>query len=88
MAIGDAGLIARPELGVRAAETLTGNLNTLDTWRDGDLHLYLVTLNTKPGEKTVVIKIKNFAGNELPAPGTPQQMYNRYADAASHRRQR
>ena len=50
------------------------------TWRDGDLHLYLVTITTKPGEKTFAIRIKNFAGNELPAPGTAQEMYIRGAD--------
>ena len=85
MTIGDAGLVARPVFGTvrQSAETLsdTASLNTLDTWRDGDLHLYLVTLNTKPGDLTAVIKINEFAGNELPTPGTAQQMYSRYADA-------
>ena len=46
------------------------------SWRDGMLHLYLVTLKTKPGEKTAVVGIKSFAGMENPAPGEPQEMYN------------
>ena len=46
------------------------------SWRDGMLHLYLVTLKTKPGEKTAVVGIKSFAGMENPAPGAGQEMYN------------
>ena len=57
-------------------------LNTLDTWRDGNLHLYLVTIGTKPGEKTVTVKVKNFAGMENPAPGTAQEMYITAGDSA------
>ena len=43
------------------------------SWRDGNLHWYLVTLASKPGEKTVVIKVKDFAGMERPT--TAHQMY-------------
>ncbi|MXV84921.1 lamin tail domain-containing protein [Candidatus Poribacteria bacterium] len=57
-------------------------LNTLDTWRDGMLHLYLVTLKTKPGEKTVTIKVKNFSSNENPTPGDSQEMYIRGSDSS------
>ena len=57
------------------------NADTLDSWRDGKVHLYLVTLTTKgPGEKTATIKVKNFAGNEKPTVGA--QMYTRAADTA------
>ena len=34
------------------------------SWRDNKLHLYLVTLETQRGEKTVTIKVKDFAGME------------------------
>ena len=59
--------------------------NSLDSWRDGKNHLYLVTLKPKAGEKTVTIKIKNWAGMEKPAVGADnvigtQQMYIRRAD--------
>ena len=55
------------------------------SWRDGKLHLYLVTFTAKPGEKTVTIKIKNFAGMERPFVtdtnvAVPQEMYIRLAD--------
>ena len=43
------------------------------SWRDGNLHSYLVTLASKPGERTVVIKVKDFAGMERPT--TAHQMY-------------
>ena len=46
------------------------------SWRDGKLHLYLVTVKTKPGEKTAVVGVKSFAGMENPAPGVGQEMYN------------
>ena len=36
------------------------------SWWDNKLHLYLVTLETQPGDKTVTIKVKNFAGMEKP----------------------
>ena len=72
----DAGLVAR------TGETLGTNFSDLDTWRDGMLHLYLVTIGTKPGEKTVTVKVKDFAGMENPAPGTAQEMYIRAADTA------
>ena len=77
MLISDAGLVSRPD----AALTGTAALSTLASWRDGKLHLYLVTLTTKgPGEKTATIKVKNFAGNEKPTVGS--QMYTRAADTA------
>ena len=47
------------------------------SWRDNRLHFYLVTLETHPGEKTVTIKVKNFAGME---PET-QETYIRKPDA-------
>ncbi len=50
--------------------------NAAASWRDGELHLYLVTVKTKPGEKTAVVAIKSFAGMENPAPGVGQEMYN------------
>ena len=43
------------------------------SWRDGNLHWYLVTLASKPGERTVVIKVKDFAGMERPT--TAHQVY-------------
>ena len=50
------------------------------SWRDGNLHLYLVTLKTKPGEKTAKIKVKSFAGMERPTTlGGAQEMYNQLA---------
>ena len=77
MLISDAGLVSRPD----AALTGTAALSTLASWRDGKLHLYLVTLTTKgPGEKTATIKVKDFAGNEMPTVGS--QMYTRAADTA------
>lgn len=75
----DAGLVIGTDPRQIAAGTL---LNALDSWRDGDLHLYLVTVKTKPGEKTVVVKIKNFSGMERPPAGTAQEMYIRAADSA------
>ena len=57
------------------------------TWRDNMLHLYLVTLKTKPGKKTVTIKIKNFTGMEKPLVDATtnvigdQDMYIRRADS-------
>ena len=56
--------------------------NTLDTWRDGMVHLYLVTIGTKPGEKTVTVKVKDFAGMENPMPGSGQEMYITAGDSA------
>ena len=45
------------------------------------MHLYLVTLTAKPpGEKAVTIKIKSFAGNEIPMTGGAQEMYTRALD--------
>ncbi len=73
----DAGLVSRTTEFDTAVR-----LDTLDTWRDGMLHLYLVTIGTKPGEKTVTVKVKNFAGMERPAPTVAQEMYNRDADSA------
>ncbi|MYC75178.1 hypothetical protein F4X10_05310 [Candidatus Poribacteria bacterium] len=46
------------------------------TTKTGDmLHLYLVTLKSKPGEKSVLIKVKDFSGMARPAAGSPQDMY-------------
>ena len=50
------------------------------SWRDHNLHSYLVTLASKPGEKTVVIKVKNFTGMERPTDTNTQ--YIRKPDAA------
>ena len=52
------------------------------SWRDNKLHLYLVTLETQRGERTVTIKVKNFAGKETPTGAQFQQMYVRLSDAA------
>ena len=52
------------------------------SWRDGKLHLYLVTIGTKPGDKTFSITVKDFAGMERPEPGSAQEMYLRAADSA------
>ena len=50
------------------------------SWRDNKLHLYLVTLETQRGEKTVTIKVKDFAGMEKPTDTNTQ--YVRQPDAA------
>ena len=56
------------------------------TWRDGKIYLYLVTLNAAgTGEKTVTVKIKDFAGMERPNPDEnnvvgDQEMYIRRAE--------
>ena len=50
------------------------------SWRDNTLHLYLVTLETQRGEKTVTIKVKDFAGMEKPTDTNTQ--YVRQPDAA------
>ena len=47
------------------------------TWRDGMAVAYLVTIKPKTGDKTVTIKIKNFDGMEMPAPGSLQEVYSR-----------
>ena len=47
------------------------------SWRDNRSHLYLVTLETQQGEKTVTIKVKDFAGMEKPIGGASQEMYIR-----------
>ena len=74
------GLLGNDNTG--AAITASTTLANLHSWRDMKLHLYLVTLATNPGEKTVTIKVKDFAGMERPAPGSAQEMYNRAADSA------
>ena len=50
------------------------------SWRDNTLHLYLVTLETQRGEKTVTIKVKDFASMEKPTDTNTQ--YVRKPDAA------
>ncbi|MCY3722590.1 MAG: hypothetical protein OXG97_10250 [Candidatus Poribacteria bacterium] len=50
------------------------------TWRDRKLHLYLVTFKAKAGEKTVNIKVKDFAGMERPTGAITQQSYVRNPD--------
>ena len=54
----------------------------MDSWRDGKLHLYLVTITTKPGDLEVSVKINNFDSIESPSPGDPQAMYTRDTDSA------
>ena len=76
--IGDAGLVSRPDTPL----TDTALVSTLASWRDGNVHLYLVTIGAKPGDQTVSVKIKNFASMENPAPGTAQNMYIRAADSS------
>ena len=66
----DAGLVARDT----EFDTAVG-VNTLASWRDGKAHLYLVTFKTKPGEKTVKIKIKNFLSKETPTGAQLQETY-------------
>ena len=51
------------------------------TWRDDKIHLYLVTFNTKEGEKTVKIKVKDFAGMERPTGAITQPSYVRKPDS-------
>ena len=53
----------------------------LSTWRDDKIHLYLATFKTKAGEKTVKIKIKDFAGMERPTGALTQQTYVREPDS-------
>ncbi|MDE0397900.1 MAG: hypothetical protein OXL96_08865 [Candidatus Poribacteria bacterium] len=67
-----------------ALDEETTNVNAIDvaTWRDNTLHLYLVTFNTKPGEKTVNIKVKNFLSKETPSGAQLQATYVRMADDA------
>ena len=55
------------------ASTTVNGTTVRASWRDGNLHWYLVTLASKPGERTVVIKVKDFAGMEHPT--TVHQMY-------------
>ena len=78
MTIGDAGLVAR------TGETLGGTdgINTLASWRDGNLHLYLLTVKTKLGEKTATIRVKNFLGKEQPTGTLNQETYVRASDSA------
>ena len=78
MLVSDIGIVQRSG---QTAFTATTNAGDLDTWRDGKLHLYLVTLTTKgPGEKTATIKVNNFAGNEIPESNEAQEMYTRNPD--------
>ena len=80
-----AGTVQQADIGIIGADgnpVTAGTVADLDTWRDGEVHLYLVTIGTKPGDKTVTIKVKDFAGMERPAPGTAQEMYIRAADSA------
>ena len=60
----------------RSSTTVNGRTVSA-SWRDNRLHLYLVTLETQPGEKTVTIKVKNFAGMETET----QETYIRKPDA-------
>ena len=62
-----------------ASATVNGSTVSA-TWRDNQLHPYLVTLASKPGEKTVTIKVKNFAGMEHPT--TIHHTYTRPPDSA------
>ncbi len=56
---------------------------SVPSWRDGMVHLYLVTLKTKAeGAKDVTIKVTDFAGMEKPPAGSAQEMYIRAADSA------
>ena len=70
------------------AETLPTEIASTDrttaafsTWRDDNIHLYLVTFNTKPGEQTVNIKVKDFAGMERPTGAVTQPSYVRKPDS-------
>ena len=70
------------------AETLPTEIAPTDrttaafsTWRDDNIHLYLVTFNTKAGEKTVNIKVKDFAGMERPTGAVKQPSYVRKPDS-------
>ena len=60
-----------------ASETVNGTTVSA-SWRDNRLHLYLVTLETQQGEKTVTIKVENFAGMEAQT----QETYVRKPDSA------
>ncbi len=76
------GLIQRDTTAVPGEITPTDRSTAgLATWRDDNIHLYLVTFNTVEGEKDVKIKIKNFAGNERPTGALTQQTYVRAADS-------
>ena len=70
------GIIARDD-----NEQIGDTAGDLDTWRDGKLHLYLVTIATKPGDLEVSVKINNFDSQEKPSPGTGQAMYIRDAES-------
>ena len=87
-AMAPTGIMARPAANNGGtAETLptaladaTRTTASFATWRDDNIHLYLVTFKTKLGEKTVKIKIKNFAGMEQPTEALTQQTYVRKPD--------
>ena len=88
-AMAPTGIMARPAANNGGtAETLptaladdTRTTASFATWRDDNIHLYLVTFKTKLGEKTVKIKIKNFAGMEQPTEALTQQTYVRKPDS-------
>ena len=76
--IGDAGIVNRPGVTL----TVTDAVSTLASWRDGDVHLYLLTVKTKPGEKTALIRVKNFLSKEQPTGAQNQETYVRASDSA------
>jgi len=63
------------------ATPATETAMSIASWRDMKLHLYLVTFNTKEGEKTVKIKIKDFEGMNRPTGSLVSEYYVRKADS-------
>ena len=82
LAVTDATVSSVVKLASPGASATVNGVTVRASWRDNRLHLYLVTLETQWGEKTVTIKVRNFAGTEKPSAGSAQEMYLRRADSA------
>ena len=81
LAVTDATVSSVVKLASPGASATVNGVTVRASWRDNQLHLYLVTLETQWGEKTVTIKVRNFAGTEKPSAGSAQEMYLRRADS-------
>ena len=76
----DATVRSVVKLASPGSSTTVNGATVRATWRDNMLHLYLVTLEIQPGEKTVEIKVKNFVGMETPSGALFQETYVREPD--------